>query len=122
LTPEAEREGKKYSIVQGENGRHDVTDLEWRTVRTLQDVEEMLDSAQRNKADVFKSPEIYEFLKKRHCPGTGATTSRASSGARCAVSRVTRQDVLKKQIWDVVVREALQGRYTRALRFDFFIY
>ena len=49
LTPEAEREGKKYSIVQGENGRHDVTDLQWRTVRTLQDVEEMLESSQRNK-------------------------------------------------------------------------
>jgi hypothetical protein len=62
LTPEAEREGKKYSIVQGENGRHDVTDLEWRTVRTLQDVEEMLDSAQRNKADVLKS--LFFFKKE----------------------------------------------------------
>ena len=68
MTPEVEREGKKYSIVQGENGRHDVTDLEWRTVRTLQDVEEMLDSAQRNKADVFKSLEMYDFFKKPSLP------------------------------------------------------
>jgi kinesin family protein C1 len=49
LTPETEREGKKYTIVAGENGRHDVTDLEWRTVRTQEDVEKMLEAAQSNK-------------------------------------------------------------------------
>ena len=31
LCPEGEREGRKYTIVAGENGRNDVTDLEWRT-------------------------------------------------------------------------------------------
>jgi len=49
LCPEAEREGKKHTIVQGENGRHDVTDVEWRSVRTHEDVEAMLEASQANK-------------------------------------------------------------------------
>ena len=49
LCPEGEREGRKYTIVAGENGRNDVTDLEWRTVRSQEDVEQMLQASQRNK-------------------------------------------------------------------------
>jgi len=49
LCAEPEREGKKYTIVAGENGRHDVTDLEWRPVRSHEDVELMLEASQCNK-------------------------------------------------------------------------
>ena len=49
LCNESEREGKKHTIVQGENGRHDVTDLQWRSVRTQGDVEAMLEASQVNK-------------------------------------------------------------------------
>ena len=50
LCGEAEREGKKYTIVAGENGRHDVTDLTARGVSSMADVEAMMAEAQKNKA------------------------------------------------------------------------
>ena len=46
LCPESEREGLRYTIVQGEHGRHDVTDLQWRRVASKHDVEEMLEASQ----------------------------------------------------------------------------
>ncbi|EKX38831.1 hypothetical protein GUITHDRAFT_76865 [Guillardia theta CCMP2712] len=50
LCAEEEREGKKYTITLGENGRHDVSDLIYRRVRTMEDVEEMMAEAERNKS------------------------------------------------------------------------
>ena len=51
LCPESEREGLRYTIVQGEHGRHDVTDLQWRRVGSKHDVEEMLEASQARERE-----------------------------------------------------------------------